>query len=101
MLLTFVEKGAAELTGICPTCGRPTRKMKSKTGKFYYSCTAYPECKFMSWDIPTGKKCPVCGNAVVKTEKGAVLCASKDCHYVEVEAPMPEKKKAKTKDTEK
>ncbi len=99
--LPFVEKGAAELTGVCPTCGRPTRKMKSKTGKFYYSCTAYPECKFMSWDIPTGKKCPVCGNAVVKTEKGAVRCASKDCHYVEVEAPMPEKKTAKTKDTEK
>ncbi|MBO7736591.1 MAG: type I DNA topoisomerase [Clostridia bacterium] len=93
--LPFVEDGEAKLVGVCPDCGRPTRQMKSKAGKIYYSCTAYPECKFMSWNIPTGKKCPVCGGVVVQTEKGAIRCAIKTCTYIEKQAPMPEKKAKK------
>ena len=93
--LPFVEDGEAKLVGVCPDCGRPTRQMKSKAGKIYYSCTAYPECKFMSWNIPTGKKCPACGGVVVQTEKGAIRCAVKTCSYIEKQAPMPEKKAKK------
>ena len=85
--LPFVDKDSVELKGICPDCGKPTRKMRSKTGKIYYSCTAYPQCKFMSWDIPTGKKCPLCGGAMVTTEKGVVKCSAKGCKYVE-KAPV-------------
>ena len=80
-----------------PECGRPTRRMKSKSGKIYYSCSGYPACKFMSWDIPTGKKCPQCGGAIVQTERGAVRCAAKGCNYVEKAAPMPAKKGVKQK----
>lgn len=89
--LPYLEKGSAEIVGVCPECGRPTRRMKSKSGKIYYSCTAYPECKFMSWDIPTGKKCPECGGAIVQTEKGAVRCSAKGCSYVEKPAPATTK----------
>lgn len=85
--LPFVDKDTVELKGVCPDCGKPTRKMRSKTGKVYYSCTGYPQCRFMSWDVPTGKKCPVCGGAVVTTDKGAVRCNVKGCNYVEKEAP--------------
>ena len=50
-----------KLVGKCPECGAPMTARKSKKGKIYYSCSGYPDCKFMSWDIPTGEKCPKCG----------------------------------------
>ncbi len=68
-----------ETEGICPECGKPTKKLFSRAGKAYYGCTGYPVCRFMSWDVPTGEKCPVCGGAMVKTAKGAVKCSNKDC----------------------
>ena len=42
--------------GICPDCGKPMRRMRSKSGKIYFGCTGYPDCKFLSWDVPTGTK---------------------------------------------
>lgn len=66
--------------GICPDCGKPMRRMRSKTGKIYYGCTGYPECKFLSWDPPTGGKCPKCGKFLVR--KGdSIKCSSKECDY--------------------
>ncbi len=70
-----------KLVGKCPDCGSPMTVRKSKRGKTYYSCSGYPDCKFMSWDIPTGEKCPKCGGAVVKTARGAERCSNKDCSY--------------------
>ena len=46
-----------ESVGLCPECGKPTKKMLSRAGKVFYGCSNYPNCKFMSWEIPTGKKC--------------------------------------------
>ena len=73
------NKRMAELAGICPDCGAPTQRMKSKAGKIYYGCTKYPDCKFMSWDLPTGEKCPKCGKFLVKKGKNLVKCSS--CDY--------------------
>ena len=67
---------------MCPVCGKPTKKMLSRYGKVFYGCSAYPECKFMSWDMPTGGKCPKCGAYLVKTERG-VKCSDKKCGYKE------------------
>ena len=72
------NKRIAELAGVCPVCGAPTERMKSKAGKIYYSCSKYPACKFMSWDMPTGEKCPKCGKYLVKKGK-TVRCSS--CDY--------------------
>lgn len=66
--------------GVCPECGKPTKKMTSKSGKVFYGCSGYPNCKFMSWDIPTGEKCPECGGALVKVGK-KIKCSSKSCKY--------------------
>ena len=68
----------AEIAGVCPVCGAPTRRMKSKAGKIFYSCSNYPKCKFMSWEQPTGEKCPKCGKYLVK--KGKKICCS-SCDY--------------------
>ena len=70
-----------KLAGKCPECGAAMAVRKSKKGKTYYSCSGYPDCKFMSWDIPTGDKCPKCNSALVKTPRGNVKCDNKDCSY--------------------
>ena len=70
-----------KLAGKCPECGNAMSVRKSKKGKVYYSCLNYPECKFMSWDIPTGEKCPECGEALVQTARGNIKCSGKDCSY--------------------
>ncbi|MCD8285958.1 MAG: type I DNA topoisomerase [Clostridia bacterium] len=77
-----VSKAPDRFEGTCPICGKPMRRIRSKSRKIYYGCTGYPGCRFMSWDIPTGQKCPKCGEAlVVKGDK--VVCSSKTCKYTE------------------
>ena len=53
------------IVGICPKCGKNVRRLKTKTGKFFYGCEGYPECEFRSWDIPAGEKCPSCGEDMI------------------------------------
>ena len=72
---------APKLAGKCPECGSAMSVRKSKKGKVYYSCLGYPDCKFMSWDIPTGDKCPQCSQAIVQTPRGNIKCSNKDCSY--------------------
>ena len=67
--------------GKCPDCGAAMSVRKSKRGKVYYSCVGYPDCKFMSWDIPTGDRCPECNEPLIKTGRGTVKCSGKDCKY--------------------
>jgi len=52
----------------CPQCGRPIYKRMSKKGKPYYTCSGYPSCKFISWDLPAPIFCPKC-NSVMKIVK--------------------------------
>lgn len=75
--------------GICPECGKPMRRMRSKNGKIYYGCTGYPECKFLSWDVPTGEKCPKCGKGYLVKKGKEIRCSEKSCDY---SAPAPEEK---------
>ncbi len=70
-----------KLAGKCPDCGSAMTVRKSKKGKVYYSCLGYPDCKFMSWDVPTGDKCPQCNMPLVQTARGGVKCSNKDCDY--------------------
>ena len=72
----------------CPECGRETKKMMSKGGKVFYGCSNYPNCKFMSWEIPTGELCPTCGQYLFESN-GKIRCSDKKCNYV---AEIKEKK---------
>ncbi|MBP3737133.1 MAG: type I DNA topoisomerase [Lachnospiraceae bacterium] len=64
----------------CPKCGQDIVIMKSKKGRKFYGCIN-SECDFMSWQRPTGEKCPRCGSALV--EKGnKVTCMNSECGYV-------------------
>ncbi len=66
----------------CPVCGKDVVLRKTKKGRKYYGCEDNPECEFMSWQKPSEKPCPKCGNYMV--EKGNKLCCSNEqCGYVE------------------
>jgi DNA topoisomerase-1 len=66
----------------CPKCGKDIVIKKTKKGRKYYGCMGNPECDFMSWQKPSGKKCPRCGGMML--EKGnRLVCADRDCGYVE------------------
>ena len=73
-----------EDTGIlCTKCEGKIQLKKTKKGRNYYGCENNPECDFMSWDKPTGNKCPVCQESLV--EKGGknkkIVCNNKECNY--------------------
>lgn len=58
-----------KIVGKCPECGKDMVERKSKRGKIFFSCSGYPECKFMSWYPTTGEKCKNCGGAIVIKNK--------------------------------
>ena len=66
----------------CPKCGKDIVLRKTKKGRRYYGCENNPECDFMSWQKPSAKKCPKCGNYML--EKGnKLVCSQETCGYVE------------------
>lgn len=40
----------------CPECGREMVIRKTKSGRTYYSCEGYPDCRYMTWNKPSKKK---------------------------------------------
>ena len=69
----------------CPKCGQDIVVKKTKKGRRYFGCLAYPDCDFMSWQKPSVEKCPDCGGAMV--EKGnKIVCMDNQCGYVKVKA---------------
>ncbi len=69
---------------ICPECGGKVLIKKTKKGRMYYGCENHPECNFMSWNKPTGEKCPKCGSFM--EEKGKknpkIVCSNGKCGYI-------------------
>jgi DNA topoisomerase-1 len=79
-----------EDTGVqCPECKRGSMlKRKSRTGKVFYSCSRYPECKYAVWNYPLAEPCPECGFPMltIKTTKRRgteKVCPQKECNFAE------------------
>ena len=70
----------------CPLCNAQVVVKKSKKGRKYYGCEKAPECEFISWNLPTGDKCPDCGEFLVEKGRTKRLIACSACKYA-VEAP--------------
>ncbi|MBQ5777756.1 MAG: type I DNA topoisomerase, partial [Oscillospiraceae bacterium] len=89
-----------ETPGECPECGGKILKKKSKNGFWYYGCEKFPECTFMTWDVPQKEKCEVCGHTLYKRSgRGSkkMFCANPKCEKYEPQ----EEKKTDTKKTSK
>ena len=74
----------------CPMCGGRLMEKTSRKNRKFYGCEHYPECSFVSWEMPVTEKCPQCGSYMVEKRgrKGEVwhLCANEKCHHrVEVQ----------------
>lgn len=85
----------------CPLCGGRVLIKKTKTKKSYLGCENYPECNFMSWDMPSGEMCPECGNFMVKKYSGkklTLVCSNEKCGFKK--APERKKPEKKTGDDE-
>ena len=76
-----------EAPGKCPLCGSglyEKRTKKRRSSKFYV-CDKKgndPDCTFISWDLPSGKNCSVCGSYMVKKKfrgKDYEKCSNKEC----------------------
>ena len=66
----------------CPKCSHDIVIKRTRKGRKYYGCLGYPECDFVSWQRPTDKKCPRCGQVLVI--KGSRLaCINEECGYTE------------------
>ncbi|MDO5695773.1 MAG: type I DNA topoisomerase [Eubacteriales bacterium] len=77
----FLEKAGVA----CPVCGKDVIIRKTKRGRRYYGCEGYPDCDFVSWNEPTGERCPDCGGAMVHKGK-KIVCDNKECGYQKKEA---------------
>lgn len=66
----------------CPLCGKNVLARKSKKGKIFYGCEGYPDCSYVSWDIPANEKCPNCNeDMIVKLYKNLKVISCKKCNY--------------------
>lgn len=72
-----------ESEGCCPRCGKKMLLKKSKRGRSFYGCEGYPECDFMTWNVPTAEKCPECGKSLFNKggKSGKLICENAGCTY--------------------
>ncbi len=71
-----------EDTGVsCPLCGGKVLIKKTKKGRKFFGCEQNPECQFMSWNKPTGEKCPNCGEYLLEKAKN-IVCSAEKCGFL-------------------
>ncbi len=73
------------IDAFCPKCGGQIQIKKTKKGRIYYGCENAPECDFMSWDKPSNKKCPECGELLYEKrgKQKKLVCIKEGCGYME------------------
>ncbi len=72
--------------GVCPKCGADLVVRRSKRGRTFYGCRAYPDCDFVTWWRPTEKSCPRCGASMAFRRKGrqdTLVCLKEGCGFEE------------------
>ena len=66
----WFDREAADLLPqgfVCPKCGKGRMlERKSAKGRIYYGCERYPDCDFMTWDMPVAVKCEKCGSTLFR-----------------------------------
>lgn len=82
-------KGTRPLsTGVpCPLggCRGELVVRRTRKGKTFYGCSAYPKCRFAVWDEPAAQPCPACGFPVMTRRQArsgnVMVCADKECGH--------------------
>jgi DNA topoisomerase-1 len=78
----------------CPEtgCSGELVERRSKRGRTFYGCSAYPACKFVLWQRPVNEPCPKCGAPFVTTKmtrgRMVLMCVKEGCDFRR-EAELP------------
>ncbi len=72
-----------ETGGFCPRCGQKVIQKKSKRGRIFYGCENYPDCRFMTWNVPVEERCPQCNCTLFQKggKSGSLVCEKDGCGY--------------------
>ena len=84
-----------EIAAPCPKCGGKLLEKTSRKGRKFYGCERYPECDFVSREMPVEQKCPKCGGYMVfkrGKKENYYLCANEACRE-KVPAPAEDEEK--------
>lgn len=89
-------------TGVlCAKCGGNIVERRTKRGKNFYGCKNYPDCDFVTWDMPLKENCPTCGAFMLKhnykngrfiTYCSNALCETRKEHPINKELEKLKKK---------
>ncbi len=75
-----------------PQCTGQLVERRSRRGRTFFGCSAYPNCTFVVWQRPVPEPCPKCGAPFVteRAARGRVLrrCVREGCDF-EREAEIP------------
>ena len=76
-----------------PGCTGQLVERRSRKGRTFFGCSAYPNCKFVVWRRPVNEPCPKCGAAFVTERylknRTVRSCAREGCDFErEVELPV-------------
>jgi DNA topoisomerase-1 len=68
-----------------PGCTGELAQRRSRRGKIFYGCSAYPNCKFVLWQRPVAEACPKCGAPFVteRATRGRSVrtCVREGCDF--------------------
>ena len=69
----------------CPKCGGRLLEKTSRKNRKFYGCEHYPECDFVSWEMPVDQRCEKCGSYMTlkRSRKGETwyLCSNETCRH--------------------
>ena len=72
-----------EIGVTCAKCGGSIVERRTKRGKVFYGCKNYPECDYVSWDLPLKENCKTCGAFMLKHHykngRFILYCSNDDC----------------------
>ncbi|MBS3976504.1 MAG: type I DNA topoisomerase [Syntrophomonadaceae bacterium] len=78
-------KPLLENTGVnCPLCSSAIVVRRTKKGRKFFGCFAFPDCEYTSWHKPTMHDCPQCKQRMVEksTKQGIqVVCQGPNCGF--------------------
>ncbi|MCR4425198.1 MAG: type I DNA topoisomerase [Firmicutes bacterium] len=80
----YTRSMVRQLSAACPVCGEPMVERRTKTGRRFYGCSAYPRCTFTVWNRPSDVVCVECGSLTIsrKGKHGTIFkCANPKCGH--------------------
>lgn len=80
-------------TGVkCPKCGGKIIERRTRRGVVFYGCENYPQCDYVSWDMPLTSNCKTCGSFLFrhrfKNGRTILYCSNDDCATRKEDTPI-------------